>query len=148
VGWLASAFQDLRHGFALLRRDAGLSALIVLVLALGIGGNAATFTLLKAAFLDPLPFRDADALVTLTDRFAESDTNPTVPEFLDLSERSRLLEAMAFLDYRDYQLTGPDEPVRVFAARVTASFFPMLGINAALGRTMSAPENLPGRTNV
>src|SRR5437773_1124023 len=66
VVWMASAIQDLRYGIVLLQRDAGLSALIILVLALGIGGNAATFTLLKAAFLDPLPFRDADRLVTVT----------------------------------------------------------------------------------
>ena len=51
--WLESVLADLRHGVVLLRREAGISALIVLVLALGIGGNAAIFTLLKAAFLDP-----------------------------------------------------------------------------------------------
>src|SRR5882724_7482193 len=50
VGWLASSLQDLHHGVVLLHRDAGSSALIVLVLGLGIGGNAAIFTLLKAAF--------------------------------------------------------------------------------------------------
>src|SRR5213083_973803 len=65
VGWLASSLQDLRHGVVLLHRDAGVSALVVLVLALGIGGNAAIFTLLKAAFLDPLPYRDAGRLVTV-----------------------------------------------------------------------------------
>ncbi len=65
IGFLASGLQDLRHGVILLRRDAGTSALIVLVLALGIGGNAAIFTLLKAAFLDPLPYRDAKRLVTI-----------------------------------------------------------------------------------
>ena len=52
--------HDLRHGFVLLRRDPGVSTLIILVLALAIGGNAAIITLLKAAFLDPLPYRDAD----------------------------------------------------------------------------------------
>ena len=55
IQWMASSVQDLRHGIVLVRRDASVSALIVLVLVLGIGGNAAIFTLLKAAFLDPLP---------------------------------------------------------------------------------------------
>jgi hypothetical protein len=55
---------------------------------------------------------------------------------------------MAFLDHRDYQLTGADEPVRVFAARVTASFFPLLGAKAAMGRTFTAEENAPGRNQV
>jgi len=61
--WLASSLQDLRHGFTLLRRDAGVSLLIVLVLAMGIGGNAAIFTLLKSAFLDPLPFHESHRLM-------------------------------------------------------------------------------------
>ena len=68
VGWLASSLRDLRHGVVLLHRDAGISALVVLVLALGIGGNAAVFTLLKAAFLDPLPYRDAGRLVTVMEK--------------------------------------------------------------------------------
>ena len=51
--WLESVLADLRHGVVLLRRDAGISALIILVLALGIGGNATIFTLLKPVFLDP-----------------------------------------------------------------------------------------------
>jgi len=49
IPWLASALQDLRHGAVLLWRDAGLSSLIVTVLALGLGGTAAIFTLLNAA---------------------------------------------------------------------------------------------------
>ena len=81
VQWLASSLQDLRHGLVLLRRDPGVSALIVLVLALGIGGNAAVFTLLKAAFLDPLPYRDAGRLVTVIEN---DGWIPTVSEFLEI----------------------------------------------------------------
>jgi putative ABC transport system permease protein len=150
ANWLASSLQDLRHGMVLLRRDAGLSFLIVLVLALGIGGNAAIFTLLKTAFLDPLPFRDAGRLVSLYDRygvFGGTAIGPTIPEYLDIRRRSTLLEDAAFLDHRDFQLMGADEPVRVFAARVTASFFPLLGVRAAIGRTFTADENLPGKTH-
>jgi putative ABC transport system permease protein len=151
VRWLASSMQDLQHGVVLLRRDAGLSSLIVLVLALGIGGNAAIFTLLKAAFLDPLPYPDAGRLVTIFDRYSKLGVDgmgPTIPEFLDIRRRSRLLEETAFLDHRDFQLTGTDEPVRVFAARVTASFFPLLGAHASLGRTFTPEENLPGNDRV
>jgi hypothetical protein len=116
VHWLASSLQDLQHGVVLLRRNSGLSGLIVLVLALGIGGNAAIFTLLKAAFLDPLPFPDAGRLVTIVDRYSKLGIDrigPTIPEYLDIRRRSSLLEEAAFLDHRDFQLTGADEPVRV-----------------------------------
>ena len=145
VQWLASSFQDLRHGLILLRRDPGVSALIVLVLALGIGGNAAVFTLLKAAFLDPLPYRDAGRLVTVIEN---DGWIPTVSEFREIRTRARTLEGMAFAEHRDMQLSGTGEPTRVFAARVTASFFALLGVNASQGRTFLEEENQPGQAPV
>jgi predicted permease len=143
LGWLTASLQDLRHGFVLLRRDAGVSALIVLVLALGISGNAAIFTLLKAAFLDPLPFHNAGRLVTIME---VTGWIPNTSEFLEIRARSRTLEQIAFAEHRDMQISGIGEPTRVFAARVTASFFPLLGANAALGRTFVPEENQPNRT--
>jgi len=142
--WLESVLTDLRHGIVLLRRDAGVSSLIVGVLALGIGGNAAIFTLLKAAFLDPLPYRDAGRLVTVMENFA--NWIPSTSEFLEIRARSRTLEQLAFAGHLDMQVSGTGEPVRVFAARVTASFFPLLGVKAARGRTLADEENEPGRT--
>lgn len=145
VKWLESTLQDLRHGLVLLRRDAGVSAVIVLVLGLGIGGNAAVFALLKAAFFDPLPFRDAGQLVTVIEN---NGWVPSVSEFLEIRARTRTLAPLAFAEHRDMQLGGTGEPTRVFAARITASFFPLLGVNAALGRTFLEEENRPGRTPV
>ncbi|SPE42124.1 conserved membrane hypothetical protein [Candidatus Sulfopaludibacter sp. SbA3] len=140
---MTSTLQDLRHGAVLLRRDRAVSGLIVLVLALGIGGTAAIFTLLKAAFLDPLPYRDAARLVTVME---STGWMPSIAEFLEIRTRTRTLEQLAFAEHLDMQLTGTGEPARVFAARVTASFFPLLGVNAALGRTFVEEENQPGRT--
>jgi len=136
-------WTDIRHGFVLLRREAGSSTLIILVLALGIGGNAAIFTLLKAAFLDPLPYRDAGRLVTIAEN---NGWIPSTAEFVEIRARSRSFEQIGFAEHRDMQLSGSGEPVRVFAARVTASFFPLLGVSASLGRTFLAEENQPGRT--
>ena len=144
--WLTSSLRDLRHGVVLLWRDAGVSAAIVLVLALGIGGTSAIFTLLDAAFVAPLPYRDATALVTVLERHSklfidEFGPDPSISEFLEIRDRSRTLSQIAFIDHRDFQLVGGSEPLRVFAARVTASFFPLLGVNASLGRTFSEEEN-------
>jgi predicted permease len=145
VQWLASSLEDLRHGLVLLRRDPGVSGLIVLVLALGIGGNAAVFTLLKAAFLDPLPYHDAGRLVTVIEN---DGWIPTVSEFLEIRAHTRNLERMAFAEHRDMELSGAGGPTRVFAARVTASFFPLLGVNASRGRTFLEEENQPGHAPV
>src|SRR5438552_119538 len=109
---LASCLQDVRHGVILLWRDAYVSALIIGVLALGIGGNAAIFTLLKAAFLDPLPYRDGDRLVTIMEN---TGWIPTVSEFLEIRARNRTLEQIAFAEHRDMQVSGRGEPVRVIA---------------------------------
>src|SRR5437899_10963133 len=102
AGWLASSLQDLRHGVVLLWRDAGISALIVLVLALGIGGNAAIFTLLKAAFLDPLPYRDSGSLVTVIE---EGGRNSSASEYVEIRARSRTLDQVAYTEHRDIQLS-------------------------------------------
>ncbi|MGA3015719.1 MAG: ABC transporter permease [Bryobacteraceae bacterium] len=141
--WLASCLRDLRHGVTLLRRDAGISGLIVLVLALGIGGNAAIFTLLKAAFLDPLPYRDAGRLVTIMEG---TGWIPSIAEFNEIRARTRTLEQVAFAEHLDMQLTGTGEPARVFAARVSTSFLPALGVYPARGRTFLEEDNRPGRT--
>lgn len=74
--------------------------------------------------------------------------DPNIWEFAELRARSRELQQLALLEYRDMQLTGTEEPVRVYGARVTASLFPLLGVNASLGRTFSAEENQPGLTPV
>lgn len=151
ISWLVSCLQDIRHGVVLMRRDPGVTALVLLVLALGIGGNATIFTLFKAAFLDPLPYQESHRLVTVLDRFQKygiDEANPTIPEFIDIRDRNQVFEHIAFFDHRDFQLTGTDEPVRVYAARATASLFPLLGVQAAQGRTFLPEENLPGRTSV
>jgi len=135
-----------------MRRDAASSALIVLLLALGIGGNTAIFTLIKATLLDPLPYAAPEALVRLVgripDRRVQGQVNridPTASEFLEIRNRSRVLESVAFLDQRDFQLIGADEPLRILAARVSVSFFPLLGIQPALGRGFSSEEEGAGR---
>ena len=68
IGWLASSLQDLRHGVILLRRDAGVSALIVLVLALGIGASTAMFSFIHPMLLHPLLYPRADRLVVIEKR--------------------------------------------------------------------------------
>jgi putative ABC transport system permease protein len=142
IGWLASGIQDLRHGLVLLRRDAGVSGLIVLVLALGIGGASAVFTLCKAAFLDPLPFPDARHLVTIMET---TGWTPSTGEFAEIRAGSRTLQQLGFAEYVDMQITGSGEPARVFAARVSASFLPLLGVNPWLGRTFADDDNQLGR---
>jgi len=150
--WLVSVRLDVAYGILVLRRDAASSALIILLLALGIGGNTAIFTLIKATLLDPLPYAAPESLVRLVGRIPDrrvpgqvNRIDPTGSEFLEVRNRSRVLQSVAFLDQRDLQLIGADEPLRVLAARVSVSFFPLLGIQPALGRSFSSEEEGAGR---
>src|SRR5262245_34710218 len=101
---LDSLLADLGYGARLLRRRGGLAALAIVTLALGIGANAAIFTLLNAILLRPLPYQQPDRLVVIVDRFTRAGVDgapPTVPEILDLRARNRVLSSIAFFDTRD-----------------------------------------------
>src|SRR6266545_1693923 len=99
--WLESVGADLWHGARLLRRRGGPAALAILTLSLGIGANAAIFTLLNAILFRPLPFHDPDRLVVVLDRFprlAAMPAPPTIPEIVDLRDRTQTLAGIAFFD--------------------------------------------------
>jgi putative ABC transport system permease protein len=148
---LESLLQDLRYGARSLARGRFSTAAVAATLALGIGANVAIFTLLNALWLRPLPYANADRLVVLEDSFTRTGithVTPTVPEFLDVRAWNRSFDAMAFLDHRDLLLTGGEEPTRVFGGRVTASFFRVLGADAALGRVFTDLDNQPGHEQV
>jgi hypothetical protein len=148
---LESLAQDLRYGARSLARGRFSTAAVAATLALGIGANVAVFTLLNALWLRPLPYADADRLVVVEDSFTRAGIDrvtPTVPEFLDVRDWNRSFDGMAFLDHRDLLLTGGEEPARVFGGRVTASFFRVLGADAALGRIFTDLDNQPGHEQV
>ncbi len=149
--WLESLAADVRHGARLLRRRGGAAALAILTLALGIGANTAIFSLLNAVLLRPMPFHDPDRLVVVLDRFSRlgpMPAPPTIPEIIDLRDRTQALSGIAFFDTRDFRITGGEEPSRVFTARVSATLFPTLGVAPALGRLFVDEDNLQGHWSV
>jgi putative ABC transport system permease protein len=151
VDWLETLVQDVRCGARQLWRHPASTLTAVLTLALGLGANIALFFVIDAMLLNPLPYRDAGRLVTVVDQFHDSGpagAGPTVPEYLDFENENRSFEKMAFFDNRDVQLTGGPEPEQVYASRVSASFFPLLGVQAMIGRVFNAEENQPGHNNV
>lgn len=145
--WLETLAQDLRFGARQLRHNPTLALTSILTLALGMGATTAIFTIADAVLFRPLPYPDAGRLVTLHDRFPTGMASPTIPEFLDYQAANQSFEQMAFFDSRDYQITGSDEPQRVFSARVTAGFFPLLGARPALGRVFTEAEIAGGNSD-
>jgi putative ABC transport system permease protein len=153
-GWLADFFFDLRYGVRQLRASPLLVAVCVLTLALGIGANAAIFSVVHAVLLRSLPFKDADRLVDLTEykpRGVDS-SGVSFPDYLAWKDQNTVFEETAayFLvnASNDIVLGGPLSTERERYSTVTNSFFTILGVQPALGHGFSARDELPGGDKV
>jgi len=151
--WLETLLQDLRYGLRQLRRNPGFTAVAVLTLALGIGANTAIFSVINATLLKPLPFPDPDRLVLVWETFGKGPENWNIvsaPNYWDFKRASDAFEGMAIFDSagRGYNLSATgnkQEPEQVSGLRVSASFFPVLGVKPLLGRTFLPEEETLGR---
>lgn len=143
--------KDIRYGVRSLLKRPGFSAIAIVTLALGIGANTAIFSLVNAVLLRPLAFADADRLVMVWEdaSFAGFPRNTPAPaNYVDVKNQNQVFENIAAIDMRSFNLTGDGEPERVEANGVTASFFPLLGVRPALGRTFLDEEDKPGANRV
>src|SRR5688572_23080423 len=146
-----TALHDLRFAGRILRKYPGFSLAIILTTALGIGANVTIFSVLNAVILEPLPFKDPDRLVRLTESNVgqnQVESPVSVPNFQDWQRQQSSFEEVSALELATFNLTGRGEPRRVAAARISANLVPMLGVNPALGRTFLPEEEKPGKNKV
>jgi putative ABC transport system permease protein len=133
--------QTIRHTLRGLARTPGFTAVVLLTLGLGIGANAAIFSVVNGVLLEPLPFPEPDRLIDL--RHAEPYWTVSEPEFKDYRRDMRSMDRLAgYTDY-DANLEGDQQPVRIKGARVSDGFFPILGVAPLLGRTYAPDEEKP-----
>ncbi|HMD95804.1 MAG TPA: ABC transporter permease [Terriglobia bacterium] len=130
--------QDLRFGLRMLAKNPGFTAVAILTLALGIGGNVAVFSLLDAVLLRPLPYPQPDRLFRLFPAHMEASS---YPDFRDWQRQSRTFESMAAYEELPINLTGTTEPERLDGSAITPGFFATLGIRPVLGREFSGDED-------
>jgi predicted permease len=138
-----TALQDLRYAGRILRKHPGFSLAIILTAALGIGAHVTIFSVLNAVILEPLPFKDPERLVRLTESNLgqnQLESHVSVPNFQDWQRQQSSFEEVSALELATFNLTGRGEPQRVAAARVTANLIPMLGVAPALGRAFLSEE--------
>ncbi len=145
--WLETLLQDIRFAFRMLRKSPGFTAVAVLTLALGIGANTAIFTIVDAILLRPLPFDNPSQLVILHEGapkigYPKMEFSP--PDLTVFSREQKSFSALGVYQDEHLDISGRGEPERILAARVSASLFPMLGVQPAIGRTFSAQEDAPG----
>jgi len=143
--------QDLRYAGRLLLRSPGFTLLAAVTLALGIGANAAIFSVADSVLLKPLPYRDSGRLAIVYSQFPNMGfdrfwVDPM--EFTDYSRWNRSFESLGAYVTGAVNIAGRGEPVRADAAFVTAGLFKALGINAEVGRYYSPAEDLPNTEKV
>ncbi|HJU91108.1 MAG TPA: ABC transporter permease [Gemmatimonadaceae bacterium] len=135
--------QDIRFAVRTLRTRPGFTLAAIATLALGVGASTAVFSLVDAALLRPLPFAQTDRIVVLWGVFGpEKDIRgASMPEVADWREGNRTLEHLAAYNETSLNLRRGDEAERVEAEAVSPSFFQLLGVRAAHGRTFLPNED-------
>jgi putative ABC transport system permease protein len=143
-------WQDTRYAWRLLVRAPAFTGVAVLTLALGIGANAAIFSVVRSVLLAPLAFADPDRLVALWEGYPPNMARAavSVPAYFDLREARQLFSDVATFRVGGQNLTGSGEPERVVTARVSQSFAPTLGLMVERGRWFTAEEDQPNRRPV
>src|SRR5258707_1080682 len=139
-----SLFRDLRVAFYSLSRTRGLAVTVVLTLALGIGANAAMFTLVRGVLLKPLVNRDEDRLIYIRQSapgMREDNTAFSVPEIQDLRAGVKTLSAFGDFSVIGFTMIGLGEPREVQAGVVGGSYFDVMGLHPVLGRLIGPQDD-------
>jgi putative ABC transport system permease protein len=138
-------WQDLRYGARMFLKNPGITFVVILALALGIGANTAIFSVVNAVLLRPLPFEEADRLVFLNETSkAMDEISVSYPNFTDWKSQNKVFEKIGVYNRGSYNLTGAGEAERIITAQMSADIFAALKVNPLLGRLYTNDEDKPG----
>src|SRR5688572_28384284 len=143
--------RDVQFAFRTLIRAPGFTTLVVLTLALGIGASTAIFSVVNAVVLRPLDYPDPQQLVRITSGlrgFGAADTGVAAPELFDYQSRTDLFTAVSGLVPVSANVTSGGTPERLEVMLVSWSYFSVLGVAPALGRTFVKEDETPGVANI
>jgi len=148
---MGTLLQDLKYGIRILARSPGFTAVALLTLALGIGGNTVIFSLINTVLLRPLPYRNPQQLVSITasDREkGETGIPASLPKLEHIQQQTRTLESVGAYYALSLNLVGRGEPEQINGCRVNADFFQALGISPVMGRGFLPAEDEIGGPDV
>jgi len=143
--------QDLRFAVRSLMRVKGLAVTVVITLALGIGANAAIFSVVRGVLLRPLVNRDEQHLIYIRQSAPGLKTENTafsVPEIQDLKERIKTITAFGDFSTINFTMVGLGEPRVVRAGVVSGSYFDVMGLHPVMGRLISSGDDGPNAAGV
>ncbi|MGD0297068.1 MAG: ADOP family duplicated permease [Bryobacteraceae bacterium] len=148
---IVTFLQDLKTACRSLTRAKGLTITVILTLALGIGANAAMFSLVRGILLRPLVNRDEDKLIYIRQSApgnGDENSNFSMPEIADLSSRVNTLNSFGDFSVIGFTLTGLGEPRSVRAGVVGGSYFQVMGLRPVLGRLLDKRDDGPQAAGV
>jgi putative ABC transport system permease protein len=145
----ADIVHDVRHGCRMLRRAPGFTLAAVTILTLGLGGTVAVATLLDTLLFRPLPYHDAERIVTVWQTSQNGSRQDVAPaNFLDWRERTTSFSHLAAVVPYSYDYTGSGEPEVFFGAQVTEGFLEAIGTTLLHGRPFLPEEHVRGGRRV
>jgi predicted permease len=141
--WLEDFVHDVRYGSRVLRRNPSFTAAAVLSMALGIGASTAIFTLVDATMLKPLPVHEPDRLVELMNNTGGSTPGNafSYQALVHLQEHTRTVDIIASHDSDFFVVADGSPPELAKGQYVTGTYFPVLGVSAAYGRTIEPSDD-------
>ena len=145
--FMETLFQDLRYAVRAMLKSPGFTAIALLSLALGIGANTSIFSVVNALLLKPLPYNDADQLAQVFRQYETTGKGTEVseawsyPKFAALRDNNDSFEHVAAVSSQNFPVTDSDSPERLATEIVSASYFPLLGVQAEVGRTFTSEED-------
>ena len=149
VPWMEMLFRDFRRGLTSLKRTPGFTAIVVTILALGIGGTVAMFSVVDAVLLHTLPFREPDRIVRIWEAPRPGVSNSTtVPQFLMWKRPSGVFAELAAEQPITSALNDKNGPTRLAGNLVTSAYFKVFPTDTALGRTFTSEDDQPGAAPV
>ena len=140
---MPALLRNLRFAARMLAKHPGFTFAAVITLALGIGANSAIFTVTSALLLRPFPYHDPDQLVSVTAKDQTKGRSGTLLRYELLRDANRSFQSVAVWTNDTLNLTGAGEPLQVPVARISPSFFRMLGVQPQLGRIFAEDEGRP-----
>ena len=149
--FLETLWQDIRYGARMLRKSPGFTIVAVLTLALGIGANAAIFSVVDAVLLRPLPYPDSNRLMMLyqaAPQMGVQKNGMSYPNFQDWERTAKNFEEMAAMRTTQFALSGTGEAVNIIGGAVTSGYFSMFRVSPILGRTFEPDDDTPGAAGV
>jgi predicted permease len=148
---MESVLQDIRYGWRVLVKSPSFTLIAVLTLAIGIGASTAIFSVVDTVLLRPLPYQQPERLVMVTESLpgmTMGEVGVAAGEYQDYRDRNHSFSQIAAYESAGFNLTGASQPLRINAASVSASVFPLLGVAPELGRSFAADEDRYGSGNV